>query len=303
MLRALTAVGSFVACLGCGSSSTSERDKTPVPAPPTPSAQVSEGGTLPRPPEPKRESLKSRTPDFVTTPGRIAKDWKDDYLAAGKKYQGKVIEVKGAALYVSPNDPPGSGRLMVIDEGARGFDAANSLIACTFTPEEAVKYQQLEELSEGQLVRLRGVGIAPEKGRGLVDCEFLEVGSSTAIPCTVSELFAAFAKSPAEAVQKYTDRMIVCRVKVVSAEKDKELGGAICWEIADPEGDGNQRIPVFISASGRDRRRLESLYSVVRGQTIIVIGKSDTHGDPLRLTEARVLQVPPHGVVLPSSKR
>lgn len=285
--------------LGCSGAATSEREKAAPPAPPGPTP-VAAGPTEPPPPPPKRESLKDRKMDFVIAPGQMAKDWKDDFDAAGKKYHGKLVELTGAAWATPLNLAPGSGTLMVIDAGDPAA-VQDTVTACRFNPEDGAKYQQLEELSEGQRVRIRGVGISPFQGRGLVDCEFLEVGPSTAIPCTVKELFAAFDKSDAEARKRYMNKPLVLRAKVLAAQSETNPSGHTL-KLIDPGGDEKQWILAYTWKTALNPDRVAALEAAKAGQTVIVIAISRPARYPLQLQELRFLSAPPQGVTLPDAK-
>ncbi len=231
----------------------------------------------------------------------MARDWRADDRTAGPKYRGKLVEIEGWAVKVTESDPVGGTRLMIADKGARDSAVLDSIIVCTFAPEEAARYQKLEALSEGQSVKIRGVGIDPSQGsNGLVDCEFLEVGPSTAVPCSVAGLFAEFEKSPADGAEKYMRKTLVCRVKIVSVETES-IGTR--WEVTDPDGDGKRRLPVFITSFARHASRKQEVSGVQPGQVLTVLAKSDSGGTPLRLMNVRILQQPPDGVTLPGGKK
>lgn len=279
---------------GCGSPATptppASSPSAPAPGPVAGPQSAESGGQ-------SLDSLKTRTPDIVTTPGQIAKDWKADSNAAGKKYQGKFVEISGSALHVSQRDPPGSGKLLVVDADATdNLAASNSLVACSFVPSDAVKYQNLEALARGQRVKVRGIG--SDKLRStLVKCEFLEVGPTTAIPCTVSGIHAAFAKSPAEAAKKYLGRVLVCRVQVMRVDPDILEKNSGTWWVTDVGGKSKEYLEAFIPY--QNEGRLKRFAAVVRGQTVILLGETDAISAPLRLREIRVLNEAPEGIELP----
>jgi hypothetical protein len=294
MVRLTLASCLFVTAVGCGSPATPPQ---PAQAPSAPAPEPVPGPRTAEPGGQSPGSLKARAPEIVTTPGQIAKDWKDDDGAAGKKYQGKVVEINGSVLNVSQRDPPGSGKLIVVDADATdNLAASESLVACSFVPGDAVKYQNLEALARGQRVKVRGIG-SDQLRSSLIECEFLQVGPTTAIPCTVSEIHAAFAKSPAEAAQKYLGRALVCRVQVSQADPNILANNCGRWRVTDVGGDGKEYLEAFIPY--QDAERLKRFAAVALGQTVILLGETDSMAAPLRLTEIRVLKEPPEGVELP----
>lgn len=230
-------------------------------------------------------------PDFTLTVEAFAKEAKANGKAFRAKYKNKVVELSGAVW--NPRVPQGDVMLTGTDAKVAEIDKIVSVSPPKFKLE-----QRHRALARGQKVTVRGKQ-ADAAYPALIDCEFVTVGPSTAIPVTVPGLAAEFTADAAMADKKYEGRSVVLRAKVLAAKAEKDK---VRWTLTAPDGKGDAKIEVLADPLFGDP--LKKLQQVKAGDVIVLIGDvSSLYGTPCELRYPLVLDEPPAGVKLPGDKK
>lgn len=228
--------------------------------------------------------------DFKLTAEAFAKEQRADRKAFGAKYNGKTVELTATVRTTAvPN-------LQVLLNGykEKPTDTGNP-VYCNVP---AKLSDQLRGLARGQQVTVRGK--FPKGGTlpALDDCEFVKIGSSTALPVTLAALDAEFKKTKVAAEKKYENRSVVVRVTVLDAKTDSSK---IVWTVRDPAGKGAVKVQAWADPL-LDKTFQAELEKVKAGDTVILIGDAEASGDSVRLWGCVVLKEPPAGVKLSPTK-
>jgi hypothetical protein len=235
-------------------------------------------------------------PDFTLTAEAYAKEARADGKAFREKYKGKIVEL--TATVWNPRVSDGD----VLLNGWRGKPSNLQTEVFSALPKGKKLGDKLEPrlraLARGQKVTVRG----KQDGNStpvLVDCEFVKIGPSTAIPATVSGLVADFTKDEKAADDKYRDKSVVLRAKVLVAKAERDV---VKWTLGDATGKGGPKIEAVADPLYGDP--LKTLEKVKPGDTIILIADVGSfYGTPCGLAYPRLLDQPPEGVKLPGGKK
>jgi hypothetical protein len=166
------------------------------------------------------------------------------------------------------------------------------------TPSFALESQR-RALAQGQQVTIRGRqvdGTHPALG----DCEFVEVGPSTAIPVTVSSLAAEFKENTEAANKKYThEKSVVLRAKVVAVGVTEWKHTR--WTITDVGGEGVKIDAYPVHPESNEKLR-EELRQVKASDVLVLMCQAYDGVNTASLRQCVILREPPAGVKLPGEK-
>jgi tRNA_anti-like len=150
--------------------------------------------------------------DFVLTAHDYDTDWKKDAKAAEKKYEGKMIELKGELNSIGLND-----------EGIAWVSLRTGNKIANTEVEGTVSCQLLEKnpwakLGRGQTVTLRG-RLNSGWGFALVESTLLELGPNPAIILSASDLAKEYGADKGKTLEKYEKKSLIVDGEIASKDE------------------------------------------------------------------------------------
>jgi hypothetical protein len=153
----------------------------------------------------------------------VAKEVRDDPIAAETKYTGQTIVVEGPVsdLFRRPNDGSGSSGVVVavsLVGVPTPTEPNGTSVFCECRPEDEKK---ASELSIGQVVRIRGrcaeAALAPRS------CVIESVGPDPSIKVDATELVTEFLKNQKAAEAKYKGKPLTLTAAVIERKDGSDL--------------------------------------------------------------------------------
>ncbi|MDY3553245.1 hypothetical protein R5W24_002339 [Gemmata sp. JC717] len=232
-------------------------------------------------------------PDFTLTAEAYAREYVTDKKAFATKYKGKTVELTATVW----NMRLGSGDVLL-----NGKPDAKMLEAICFSALPSKLEDPLRSLSRGQAVTVRGK--QADSRPGLVGCEFVKIGPSTAIPVTLAGAIAEFKKNATAAEKKFGGKSVVTRAKVVEVKAD-ELKGELKLVVTDAAGKGATKVEAVngIFTTLQDRKMVLEVLKLKAGDVVVLMGEPQFLANELRLDQIFLLKEPPPGVKLPGDKK
>jgi len=149
-----------------------------------------------------------RPADVTFTPTEYVAVCKKLALEMGRKYEGKVIELKGVVKGIGRLS--GRPELLVITPGKEQED-----VRC-FMPEGEEFWAKI---SKGQEVTVRGLVRQPQGYPMLTDCGIASSGPPTGVTISAEELAREFADDGTKAAAKYEGKSFILTGEVVSTSE------------------------------------------------------------------------------------
>jgi hypothetical protein len=146
-------------------------------------------------------------PAVQLTAEEFFKEYAAGWEAMTRKYEGKVIELRGEVERTFRNGPTDAFVALKVEKQIIG-------VRC-----KTVDRQPWATVAPGQTIKIKGV--LPKElwvVAALVDCVFVDVGPYAAIPVTTEELAKEHAADPAATKKKYHHKHLVVSGAVASKE-------------------------------------------------------------------------------------
>jgi hypothetical protein len=244
-----------IAIAGCSSSSTtagggSNPDKSDKPG----------GGSTTGPAKVNLKDL----PAVALKAEDLFKEFKADRDAVNSKYKGKSIEVSGIVFMSHRNNA--AAQPVVWLEGKKDTKNAFDTIQCVMDSSDEGR---VDELAKGQTAKIRGV--VAEFGDGLINCEFVETGPTTAIKESISELVSAFEKDKKQAGAKYDDKDVRLTGKVAELKWEGKVLTIVLEDTAS-KAKTPARIEVRCEADINPKLKTK-LDKIAQGQNVEIQGR------------------------------
>jgi hypothetical protein len=168
------------------------------------------------------KSIADRPADVTFTPTEYFAEFNKLKEEMGKKYEGKVIELKGTVKGLGRLS--GRPELLVISPEKEQED-----VRC-FMPEGEEFWAKI---SKGQEVTVKGLVRQPQGNPMLTDCAVTFSGPSSGVTMTAEELAKEFASDSTKAAERYQGKSFVLTGEVVSTSSWATFIGVKLKGVAD----------------------------------------------------------------------
>lgn len=157
----------------------------------------------------KDNEVAKASPDFSLDAQQYFNECKENERSATKKYQGKIVELKGVVL----NMGAANGGTPKINLGGKNEDGLG--VQCVTAEKEP-----WAKVVPGQTATVRGKGPEFAVVPSLIDCVFVDLGASPAVRIASTKLAEEHAESKEATEKKYTGKYLIVEGELIDKRKN-----------------------------------------------------------------------------------